>query len=624
MADISYQPPQTTGNDVLAYKGDANLAGGFDSKGMPQGVGEASVIPVMDMLKTLQGQQFMRNTQDYNEALKERDQSIALLSDPSLNIDMDVADKDRPALNDQRQKLIDMWKKNPGMDNTDDIVNFQKEAGIFRQMATSSKARSLENKRQINAIAAETNPEVRKQMIDHLNDEMDQGVFHQVDPYFKNPTFSADMFAPVPEQQVGTPDIKQDAQGAYFQTTNYRVPVSAFSAFVSPEALMANNGERLQQLQILHDNFVKSPFSSDANFLTTVNQKLADINTKNNLAPTDPNYLQPLASDDGSGWQVNASPAQFAKSLYAYSHYKEHAETKLADDYPKQLQVNANISKTYAETATEKQKPALLRSEANKNYADAHLKGVEAWEKQLLGPSLKAKYDAETEKLKAEGNKTAAEASQIKSDVSQPASDGLKMFSDVNKYVGVKGTAAEKPKWWNFSLQGAKDAGFEPDKDQELVPLPRDNNYVAALSIPQTDKAGNVGGGVIKPAHIFAIRQKDGKIGDVKIFGLDKDGKLMKSITVNDAAGELIKYNLNFKTTDKTNKQIDAAREVTNDMLGKHPDYPNGYGGTATIPGAIMSMPGGEKATPIKVEGAGTYYKLNGKYYDGNGKEITE
>lgn len=620
-----YQAPQTTGTEVLGYKGDANLAGGFDSKGVAIGAGEGSVTPVMDMLKTLQGQQFTRNMAEWQQKIKERDQSIAMLNDPSLQIDMDVADQDRDALNQQRQKIIDMWRSNPNMNSTDAIVNFQKEAGLFRQMSVSSKSRSLEYKKQIQAIAGETNQTVRQGMLKHLDEQMKAGVYHQVVPYFKNPTFDASMFTDVPMQKVGLPEYKQDENGAYVQSTTMRTPMTAFSTFVAPEGLLANNGKKLQDLQMFHDNFVNSPFAKDDNNLTAINQKLATINATNNLSPSDPNFLKPIAVNDGTGWKINDSPAEFGKSFYAYSHYQEKVEKALAPDYQKQMDLNAKIGHEQAQTITEQHKPAEVDAAAN-------LKNTEAWEKKLTAPAIEDHYRAESEKLRKDGDLVAAKTADMKSTVSAPASDGLHLFNDVAKYNSFTGQDV-KDKFSSKLIAGLKQAGFEDDND--LIPLPKNQSAMAALSIPKTDKAGNVGGDVTKPTFIYAIRPKGSQsLRDIKLVGLDKEGKFMKSVNVKEVAGEIIKFNQNFKTNDKTSKQIDAARLVTDEMLGQLPTEQGNAGSSAPasapapavhdVPYNVKSLPGGDKAVPIVVAGTGTFYKIGDKYFDENGNEVKE
>src|ERR1700761_7267364 len=248
---VSYTPPQQTANDVLNYTGNAALGGGFDARGIPTDSGGGDSDP-MGMLKSLQGQQFMRNTAKYNQALQDRADSMRALQDPSLQLNFDIADEDRQALEDQRQKLMDMWKADPAMDDPEAVVNFQKEAGKFREMATSSKSRNLERMKMNLAIAAEQNPAVRNAMIDHLHQQLGKGVMGQIDPYFNNPSFDASMFADVPAQQVGQTEYKPDASGAYYANKIMRTPVKAFSDFVAPTNLMANNGALLQKLQLLH------------------------------------------------------------------------------------------------------------------------------------------------------------------------------------------------------------------------------------------------------------------------------------------------------------------------------------------------------------------------------------
>lgn len=621
MPDINYQPPQTTGSEILGYHGDPALAGGFDSRGQAIGNGEAMLTPVSDMLKLLQGQQFLQNQERYKQAIKDRDDAYAAIQDPSLQVPIDVSDKDRPELMAQHAKLIDMWKKNPSMDDTDAFVQFKKATDDFRQMAGSSKSRNLEFKKQMQAIAAESNLSTRASMLQHLDEQMNQGILHPVNPYFNNPTFDASMFTDVPEAQIGEPEIKQDANGAWFAIKKFRTPVQAFSSFVSPENLLANNGQRLQQFQILHDNFIKSPFAQDENNLTAMNQKLASINAANNLTPNDPNFLQPIASNNGSGWKVNDSPAQFAKSLYAYSHYKEHATTEQDDKYQIQMKGKADIGKIQAETVTEGVKPGLIRSEAAEHSAKAA-------EIRLTAPAIEDHYRAMSEKLRKEGDLDGAKTALMKSDASSFAAQGIKAINDAATYVPY--TADQVKKMDPAILKGL---GRDVDlANQDIVPLPRENTYMAALSLPKPDKAGNVGGDIEKPYNIYALRPKGSTDpNEVRLVAVrktpDASGTtFMKAVRIGDIAGEIIKYHENFKSNDKTVGRIETANKVTQELMGKPAQPASATGG---IPEPVKKLPSGETAVPINVPASGTapavtVYKIGAKYYDVNGNEVKE
>lgn len=626
------QNPQTTGSDILSYQGNAALGGGFDSHGQPIGTGEATLTPVNDMMKILQGQQFAFNVMQYKQAVQDRDQSMALLSDPSLQVTMDVNDKDRPALEAQRQAVIEQWKKDPAMSNADNWINFQKETAKFKEMATSSKSRNLEYKKQIGDIAAETNPYLREQMLQHLDGQVKGGVFKQIDPYFKNPTFDAAMFADVPMTQLGEATYSQDKTGAYSATKTMATPVKAFSDFVSPENLMANNGDKLQKLQLLHDNFVKSAWATDDNQLTVMNLKLAQINAKNKISPNDPAYLQPVAVKDENGWTVNDSPAQFGKSLYAYSHYKEFTHTDLAPDYQKQLAENATIGKIGAETKE-------IKAKTTETYADANLKTAEANEKNLTAPAVEYELRARAEKERREGNLIASKTTDIKVSALAPAFDGVRMFNDVYRYQSYSGQEAVAKIEKNNLSEGLRAAGYEDGF--ELTPLPRNNTYVSALSAPLKstitknglDANGKSDGSKVttssavnKPVYIFAFKPKDGIINDMKIVGLDKFGKLLKSINVKDAAGEIIKFNEGYKADDKVNNRIDAARGLTDEILGRLPENQKGASNSFVAPKPAPADPAVKQridagqAKEIKDNVSGeTYYNDGGKYYDKDG-----
>lgn len=601
MADIGYQPPATSAAEILQYKGDPALAGGFDSKGQQIGT-EGLTIPVQNMLSQLQGQQFQRNMLEYNQAIKDRDQSMAVLSDPSLQVDMDIHDKDRPELEAQRQKLINMWKSDPSMDDVKSFTDFQREAGKFREMAVSSKSRNLEFKKQMQSIAGEPNTELRKAMISHLDAELNNGVMHQVTPYFKNPSFDAGMFADIPMSPVGEPQYSQK-DGLYSVTKTMRTPVRAFTDFIAPESLMANNGEKLQKIQLLHDNFVNSPFAQDDNNLTAINTKLASINAANKLTAADPAFLQPIAVKGDAGWKVNESPAQFAKSLYAYSHYNEKQQTDLSKDVQQQKKIAADIAKT--------------KSETYKEY--------------LTAPQIADKYKEEARLARIKGDIAGAKAAEDKMGVSVPASDGIGMFKQIPTFKSYEGLEVDK-QFTPKVVAGLKAIGYTDG--MTVTPLPRTATYVAALSVPQNRNktvkgvttAAAAGQDVMKPTHIIAINGDDGDINSVKIIGFDKNGEFMKAITIKDAAGELIKAGVNFKTNDATLKRIDAARNVTNSLLGETTPAATTHhdNKTANNSEEIKQQIAAKKYDKVIPMDNKNYYKIGDNFYDEAGNIVIE
>lgn len=587
---MNYQPPQTTGAEVLNYTGNAALGGGYDSTGIPAGSGANALAPVNEMLKQLNQQNFVWNTMQYKQAISDRDKSYELLNDPAVNLDHDIMDKDRPALEDQRQKLIESWKKNPNMmANPQAYVEFQKEVGKFKEMATSSKSRNLEYLRQMNAIAADPNINNRKSRIDHLDGQVKKGPLGQIDPYFSNPGFDdKEYFVDVPQEKVGQTQFVIGKDGVARAQTVMQTNPAAFHAPWVPEKLMANNGKGLQDIQILHKSFENSPFATDENFLRSVNEKLNQINTDNKINPNDPNYFHPIATKVGDNWTVTKSPADLAAGLYAYKAFKRTNQEDLSKDYQTQL---LNFKKTSAEIGKEYYQGQLYKAQTAGEYAKAGY--------------MKNYYEALGRKADADGN-------EKKSEMSAPVADAINAFVSASKENSIPvGSLGIGPR-----LAIMRD--FGPSVDWKIAILPMDQRYIKMLSEPDINDKGQTTG-TKKPANIYYLTPPNGDITQGKMVGYDKNHNLIRSVDLPNGVDEIVKYNENFDQSDKTIEKINTARQVYQEQLNYSNSKKSSPAPGKTIPkSASWRISGNGKDVEVEVS-KGVYKKVvtttdNGDY----------
>jgi hypothetical protein len=581
MAEIQFQTQGVSADSVVNYQGNAALGGGFDSSGLPAGVGADSLANVNHMVRQLNQQQFQWNVMKHKEDVELRNKSLDALNDPGLNIDTDIMDKDREALETQRQDIMNAWKSNPNMmANPQAYVAFKEKVAKFKDMAVSSKSRNLEFKRQMQAIASDNNLENRYTRIKHLDGQVSKGVYHQIDPYFSNPTFDDEKyFKDVPVMKTGNPTFAIGEGGVATASQVEQTPVAAFKAPFSPQALMSNNQQGLQDVQILHQQFANSKFSQDENYLRTINAKLSQINQENGLTEDNPNYFKPIAAKVGDKWQVTDSPSDLAAGLYAYKGYKREVNTNLSKDYQQQLlnysKEQLAAKKTEAEMSKDKTQEELYKAQTKKTEAEAAaaLEKEKASQAELEAP-VDAAYSAFEEGMQA----APLPADQMDSKLKEAL------------------TSAGLQDGWQVSS------------------LPMDEKYLKMLRSPKTDSKGKAAG-TLSPTDMYLIRPAGSDdLSQAKLVGLKKSKgwfstsyKMQKAVDLSTGVEEMVKSNSGYKADDKTNKSIEAAHRVLKDRMA--------------TPAPIRKIAGGKKPVAIEVEGQ-TYYNIDGAYYDASGNPI--
>ena len=580
MAEIQFQTPGVSAESVVSYQGNAALGGGYDSSGLPSGVGADSLANVNSMLRQLNQQQFQWNVMKHKEDVELRNKSLDALNDPGLNIDTDVMDKDREALEAQRQEIMAAWKANPNMmANPDAYVAFKQKVAKFKDMATSSKSRNLEFKRQMQAIASDNNLENRVSRIKHLDSQVSQGVYHQIDPYFSNPTFDADKyFKEVPTVKVGNPTFAMGQDGIATASQVEQTPIAAFKMPFSPQALMANNQQGLQDVQILHQQFANSKYAQDENYLRSINAKLATINQENGLTEDDPNYFKPIATKVGDKWQVTDSPSDLAAGLYAYKDYKR--------------QVNTNLSKEYQQQLLNYQKEQLNAQETQANISKAKT------QEEL--------YKAQTDKARADAQAALDKEKAAQAELEAPVDAAYSAFEEGTQAQALPADQMDKKLKEALVSAGMQDGW-------QVSALPMDEKYLKMLRSPKIDSKGKQTG-TIGPSDIYMIRPAGGDLSQAKLVGVKKNSgwfsttyKMQKAVDLSTGVEEMVKANSGYKADDKTNKSIEAAHRVLKDRMA--------------TPAAIRKIAGGKKPVAIEVEGQ-TYYNIDGTYYDASGNQI--
>jgi hypothetical protein len=555
MADLSLPAPQLNATQLLEVKGDPALGGGFNSSGLPTGVGAEATAPINDMLNQVMQNQFAQNAMIYKQRIADRNASLDALADPSLNVPADVLDKDRPELNQKLQAIRDAWQANPNMmANPDAFVNFKKLTSDFTQAANSSKARDLEYKKQMGIIATEPNDATRADMLKHLDGQLDQGVDHQVDPYFQNNTFDANKyFVDVPYTDSGSPAYSEGENGVPYVTKIQRMDPAAFSKPFTSQALLANNGQGLQDMQNLYGSFFQTKAGQDPSNIAAINTNLANFNQENGLKQGDANFANPIATVSGDTITPAQSPGDVAKALYIWgSWHPQKSTTDISKDYEDVKKGNASIASSKASAAS--------------SYASANEQNTDAYIKKQKLPYEIAKLDAES---KADLNKVDADEKSA----SAPATTALVAFHNANaatykplNQFATTGTPSEQLANAATMTSLKQQSGIS-DNDQ-IAALPNDYGNVKILSVPKYDDKSGKLLGITKPSSVYAIKSADGDPNKTKLVGVDATGKIMKMVDIRQAPGEAIKYDLNYKNGAKVVPLENAAGKIIENTIG--------------------------------------------------------
>lgn len=585
---------QQSGSDILSYRGDAALAGGYAPDASPY-IGRNSNAGIDRMLSELNNQQFAFNMEEYRQKIKDRDESLALIADPNINVDFDVLDNDRPELVKQIDEINKLWLQNPDIQsNPEQYANLQQKIKMFKQSAASSKLRSLEYTKQVGDISNEPNARYRQYKIDHLDDQVKKGLFHKIDPYFKNFQYDkGTLFPALQEEALGNPNPVIDSQGVSFMEQTYGVRPELIKRRFSPATLLQNeNDNDIQNIQLLYEDFVRSPFAEDDAFMQKVNAVTNKINQDWGYKEGDANYFEPAFKKVGDSWEVTQSPAVLATALYAEDQYKYQSKKVLSPDYQKQ-------QKTKAETDLAK---------------------ARGWYQYTTGKALANKYNEQAKLAEKQGNKVMAQTSMLKSEASQPVSEVIGAFYNIND--GAKFGSAKDifdSGKYGKTVEGFKAAGA--DETWSYAKLDKGNEAaIKMLSMkkidPETQKETDY---IVKPSFVYALRSPDGDINKMKLVGFDASGKLMKAINPEQGIDEVIKYGSGFKENDRTIKLQGAARNLIQELQGSDMQ--------GLDLNAIISNEGAVDVTPLNASDydetkeyeGDTYYRKGDVWYDSNG-----
>lgn len=529
-----------SGNDILSYKPNPDLAGGGAYNYGPDGnLGNE----LSGVLNSLNNQNLQWNAMKYHDAINKRDKALETFA--SNNIDFPMEENDRGDLDKQYSDMVDRYKKNPKGYLTDPQT--LKDTQRFKHDVAYAKTRYATFAQQRQDIAKETDPQTRQDMIAHLNEQVGKPLHTLPEPYQKRLDWDPAVMNPKAEEEVVDRTWVPNKNGLMtIVETKQTDPKKMQDHWSEQNFLEGNNKTLPDQANIYMQHALANPDINNDEYWNKANSVIDQMNVKNDFKPGGKYYMAPIAvqGEDGHMHPVDKSPIEFGKKFYIANNYKHYT------DNPALSKEAQGMQKTLADQ--------------KKAEAATRLDQTKAKEINDMLPWKEKKIQAEIDYLNKKGDREAAKAAKAKMTMAKPVNDAISTFNNVDALT-------YRP--MNKTVKAI--AGFDPgalatigtnDKTSYAeVPL-TDLGAVKMTSIPSTEK-GNTKMTIIKPDRIFAIRNDPSNPDAIKLIGIGKDGKVQKMVDVQQGINELISYEGGYKGKDNVKNQS-TAMEYINDLQG--------------------------------------------------------
>lgn len=606
-----------TGSDILSYRGNPELAGGYTPE-VAARIGD-DFEDLNKSFSQLMQQNTAWNANIYKQKIEDRDAVNKLIAESKIDY---AVDKDYlPLLQKQLDKIKERRLRTPDIiSNPKEYAALQAEIKDFDKMKIYAKTNSklLDDLR----LDYANNPDDthREKVGGWINDQLNKtkDLKALVQPYQKMVTVTPDIYGLTTNDTV-TSTTKDGASTSTASTggttTEKVVQKGGLRSIFTPKVMASKtvyengipykeiaegidyrdidnhfNGYNMlntygnmvpEQMQAGLDAFKSNPYNTP-NRLNYYNRKIDEYNTSQGLtAEEDPGSFIPHIEET-----LN-NPQLFTKA-FAVAQQPSVKTSKVVDEtLQKALGAKSEIELRKAQG-----------NAANANAAKDYWQISEA--KQLL-PAKIALMKAQAKEAEMKGDMQNANAygatdqvsSLIKRTLSQKS---LPLQKDIAQYLGVS------------------------EKAQIREVLPSDPVGRMILGKPEYDEvdAGKVKG-KRTPYKVYMITDEDGTI---KFAGLGQNGSwsAAEQIDFKDAPGKLIEYKNDYKLSDGDNKAIGLSYQIMQDNFGgKQTSTTTGnqQGNENIVVPSIKNW-----VAHSNLNGIDLYQLPDGKWYDSKGIEI--
>jgi hypothetical protein len=590
---------------ILSYRGNPDQ-GGFNGQGTPLiGSDKDYYGEFANMMRDVYNKNFEFNAQRYQQAVADRNAATDLFYKQQINHPLE--DRDRPEVEAAYNKVKDVMLKYNGnpMSHPQGRIEALGAIQKFQQLKALAQSRNLEAADQRKAIANELDPETRQGMIQHLDDQLGQGIYKVPDPYYKKLDYKMENVLHNPGMEVvGKPEFVRDPSGvAYVKTVKATDPKKIIDYYALPNIMEGNNKTLPNEIGIFSDYLKKNPDFNEEK-IVEVNNKLNDLNQKNGWGIGNPYYTEPIKytkNDDGS-LNVQDNNIDLAKkmALYAYGNHQQIEQLP-----SKEAQA---AFKSIATETKEKQEgnAATMNAQTNRIKANTAEKTAQFVRQKLVEDTQLAKANKDNVELKTQ---------MLKSDTFQPVKS---IYDEAIKINNQKGfTPVISNPYFRTIIDSNPTALGDlvaHADNYEVKELSNSNPIISKMVATQgTSLDGKPTKMSDKPKSILIVRPKDGNVADFQIIGIGKDGQ-PTVMNLSEGAVNLLRVDNGFQSNDKVLERENAARGVMDMFLkgqenSSDEDNNDNNQSPASAPSsAAQNVPAG-------------VYNVNGKpyHYDGKG-----
>jgi hypothetical protein len=382
----------TSASEIANYRGNASAGGAGDPGGV-RIAGSGELDQVSDAFNIIAQQNMLKNKGLYDAKMKAQEELRKQLADDDAQLNV-MLPKDREELTSKfREPIRKLLLENPNItQNHEKYLELQGLMNDFREAKAYAGVRLQTVADFDNNIGAETDPEKRKRMTEHRNNQYNQGLYDKLKPYQEVLDFTDNIFAKVPAIETLSPTT---LEGDFkVNKKSFITPLKAFNETVRFNYLDSRNTKLKNEMDEFARSVSELPALDRAKTIQAWNDKIAEANLDHGYKEGDKDYVPPVQTQTvknelGEDEQVIVdSPINVVRAQSILDYYKKgESETRELD--PKIAEI------------------AKDRADIDRINADAYLKRQEA---KLVLPAQRAKLLADAEQSKAAAKKSLAEA----------------------------------------------------------------------------------------------------------------------------------------------------------------------------------------------------------------------
>jgi len=589
----------TTGNDLLAYQGNAALAvgGANNGGGFLDNGGSILAKEANEIIDIAGRNQLMSNSRKYEQAIKDRDAIYEQFA--KTDLDFPVEDIDRPEL----QAKIDSVKKKmietPNLRaNREKWLEVQKDLNELTAMKASAKTRSAIAADQRIAAAKEINPMKKKEMMESLDTQLNKGVYHQIDPYSKLVEWDEKTLAPISY----TKTLERSVRNGVPYVTEIETPMlQGWRNHYSIESLAQGKNQNLPfAIRDWNIQQETNPELFSPENVKKVNARIDAINAEQKLTGDD---ILPHFGEVGADGKVTMNPNPTTRMMLwdvAGRYVTKRGAEKIDEDFlkGKKMQSEAYENMAQGDAARTNAAGAMIQAKARAQEVNDNSK---------LIPSRIKLLEAQAKQAEASGDKAQAETLRMQSNGASNVRDAVQMFTNIVRDANGFSTQIKLPQNALANLQGLGLPAGATYKE-----LGRGNETAVKMLSMVAELGSKTEGTPMvldKPTRIYAVKIP-GNANSVRVMGVYKDGQT-RMVDPNEGWQRLAIFNNGFEQNDKLNDVLTGGTAVIREMQGSD--------ATSLDLGAIESG----QAPVVDNSAAGTTiqtFNLNGDSYSIQGR----